>query len=293
MNLFRSFLFSPGNHARRVEKALSLDADAVILDLEDAVAITEKPGTRALAVAALQRPRSSLGYIRVNDIGTEWCFGDLMAVVTPGVDGIVLPKVESADQLRKVDWLVGNLERDRGMPVGGIDILPIIETAVGLSAIDAIAASGTRTRRLAFGAGDFTLDLGLTWSRDEMEFLAYRATIVRASKAAGLEAPIDTVWIDLKDSEGFKRSAETGKRLGFQGKLCIHPDQIPVANVMFSPSETEIADAKRIITAFREAERKGLASIQIEGRFVDYPIVYRAERVLVAVAAIERRQAKH
>lgn len=292
MSLLRSFLFSPGNHARRVEKALGLDADAVILDLEDAVAIAEKPEARAVAVAALQRPRSSRGYIRVNDMGTQWCFSDLTAVVGRGVDGIVLPKVEGPDQLRTADWLVGNLERERGLPVGGIDIIPIIETARALSAIDAIAASHTRTRRLAFGAGDFTLDLGLTWSRDEMELLHCRAEVVRASKAAGLEPPIDTVWVDLRDSDGFKQSAGTAKRLGFQGKLCIHPDQVPVVNAAFSPTEADIDGARRVIEAFKEAEAKGLASIQLDGRFIDYPIVYRAERVLAAAAAIAERNGR-
>lgn len=280
MSLFRTFLFAPGNHARRVEKSLTLDADAVILDLEDAVAIAEKPATRAIAVAALQRPRSCRGYIRVNAMSTEWCLGDLMAVVAAGVDGIILPKVENADQVRTVDWLVAGLERDRGLPVGGMDIIPIIETGLGLSVVNAIAASGTRVRRLAFGAGDFTLDMGMIWTRDETELLAYRSAVVCASRAAGIEPPIDTVWVDLKDDEGFRRSTETAKRLGFQGKLCIHPDQVPVVNAMFSPTAAEVADARRVIAAFREAEAKGLASIQLEGRFIDYPIVYRAERLI-------------
>ncbi len=133
MSLFRTFLFAPGNHPRRVEKALTLGADAVILDLEDAVAVSEKAATRATVVAALGTPRRCRGYVRVNAVGTEWGFADLLAVVRPGVDGIVLPKVEGADQLRAVEWAVGALEREHGLSPGGIDLIPIIETALGFT----------------------------------------------------------------------------------------------------------------------------------------------------------------
>src|SRR5947207_9173663 len=157
----RSFLFAPGNHARRVEKALTLDADAVILDLEDAVATAEKPATRALVAAAFDRPRRGLLYVRVNAVDTEFCYGDVVAIVRPGLDGVVLPKVESAAGLATIDWLLAQLERDRGLPSGGIDLIPIIETARGLDRLGAILAAGTRVRRAAFGAGDFTLDVNM------------------------------------------------------------------------------------------------------------------------------------
>src|SRR5579859_4418026 len=129
----RSFLFAPGNHKRRVEKALTLDADAVILDLEDAVAIAEKPATRATVVAAFDAPRSGLLYVRVNAVDTEFCYGDLVAIARPGLDGIILPKVENANGLATADWVLAQLERERGLPIGGIDLIPIIETARGLS----------------------------------------------------------------------------------------------------------------------------------------------------------------
>jgi hypothetical protein len=140
----RSFLFAPGNHARRVEKALTLDADAVILDLEDAVATAEKPATRETIAAALERPRRGLLYVRVNAVDTEFCYGDLVAIVRPGLDGVILPKVESTAGLATVDWLLAQLERDRGLPPGGIDLIPIIETARGLDRLGAILAAGTR-----------------------------------------------------------------------------------------------------------------------------------------------------
>lgn len=287
MPVYRSFLFAPGNHARRVEKSLTLGADAVILDLEDAVANAEKEATRAVVVEALSRPRRCQGYVRVNSLGTPWCHGDFMAVVAAGVDGIVLPKVESASDLHTAEWLLKSLERERGLPEGGIDLIPIVETALGFSNIASIARSGTRARRLSFGAGDFTLDVGITWSADELELLPYRTAFVVESRAAGLEPPLDTVWVALKDGEGFRRSVQRARDLGFQGKLCIHPDQVPVVNELFSPSQRELAQASRIVEAFAQAEREGLAAIQVDGKFVDYPIVYLAQRLIARAKAIE------
>ncbi|MGE0224548.1 MAG: CoA ester lyase [Acetobacteraceae bacterium] len=280
MAALRSLLFAPGNHARRVEKALSLPADGVILDLEDAVAIAEKPATRATIVDTLPRPRHGRLYVRVNALTTEWCYADLVAVVRPGLDGIILPKVEDADQLKAADWVIGSLERERGLPPGGIDLVPIIETALGISNIHAITRAGTRTRRIAFGAGDFTLDLGMVWSRDESELLPHRAACVVASRAAGIEPPLDTVWADLRDAEGLAASARHAAALGFQGKMCIHPDQVAVINAAFTPDEAALTQARRVVAAFEEAEAKGLASIQLDGQFIDYPIVQRARQVL-------------
>jgi len=288
----RSLLFAPGNHARRVEKALSLDADAVILDLEDAVATTEKAMTRVAVTAALQRPRRGQLYVRVNAVDTEFCYGDLVAVVQRGLDGIILPKIESLSGLATIDWLLAQLERDRGLPPGDIDLVPIIETARGQQQIDAILAAGTRVRRVAFGAGDFTLDVNMTWSRHETELAHVRATIVTASRAAGIDAPIDTVWVDLTDPDGLEASARTALGYGFQGKMCIHPDQIAVVNRVFTPNDADIAFADRVCTAFARAEAEGSAAIQLDGKFIDYPIVYRAQRVLQKIAAIRAREAR-
>ena len=286
----RSFLFAPGNHTRRVEKALSLQADAVILDLEDAVATAEKRTTRDAVIAALTRPRRPLLYVRVNAVDTEFCYGDLAAIVRPGLDGIILPKVESAGGLATVDWLLAQIEREHGLVSRAIELIPIIETARGLNQIDAILASGTRVKRVAFGAGDFTLDVNMAWSRNEAELTYARAKIATASRAAGIEAPLDTVWIDLADEEGLEASARTALGFGFQGKMCIHPNQIAVVNRVFTPSEAEIALAERVVAAFARAEAEGSAAIQLDGKFIDYPIVYRAQRVLEKMEAIRMRE---
>ena len=286
---FRTLLFAPGNHPRRVEKALCLKADAVILDLEDAVAIAEKVATRAVVVDALQSERSGLGYVRVNAYDTDFCFGDLLVVVAKGVDGIVLPKVETSAQLRSVDWVVSQLEREKRLPAGGIDIIPIIETGKGVANVHDIASAGTRVKRLSFGAGDYTKDMAMRWTRHEGELAHARAEIAVASRAAGLEAPLDTVWIHIKETDGCIKSAELVCDMGYQGKLCIHPDQVDPVNAVFTPSDDDVDFAEKVVKAFEEAEAQGLASIQVDGYFVDYPIVDQAQRTLDLIEKIRAK----
>ena len=287
MPAYRSFLFAPGNHARKVEKVFGCGADHVILDLEDAVAKAEKVATRAMVVEALKRPRTGGGYVRVNAYNTEFCYGDAAAVVGPWLDGIILPMVESREQIIAFDWLIGGLERERGLKVGGIDIIPIIETGKGLANARDIAGAGTRVKRLAFGAGDYTLDMNIEWSLGESELEHVRAEVVLASRAAGIEAPLDTVWVHIKDLENLGKSATRAKQLGFQGKMCIYPPQVAVVNQAFTPSDAEITFARRVVEAFEKAEREGSSSIQLDGYFIDYPIVYKAQKTLDMVRAIE------
>jgi citrate lyase subunit beta/citryl-CoA lyase len=291
MTVFRSFLFAPANHPRRVEKAFTLDADAVILDLEDACAVSEKAASRPRVAEAMARPRHCLGYVRVNPLSTPFAYGDLAQTIRPGLDGVVLPKVESASDLRTADWLMTQLERERGMPEGAVDLIPIIETAQGLARLAEILAATPRVRRVAFGAGDFTLDLDLTWTRDEDELAPYRAQVVLLSRAAGLEPPIDTVWVDLKDPEGCAASARKAREMGFQGKLCIHPDQVDMVNGAFSPTDAQVTRARRVLDAFAQAEANGSSAIQLDGQFIDYPIVYAARRVLATSEKLARRRA--
>ena len=201
-------------------------------------------------------------------------------MIGPGLDGIVLPKVETADHVRTADWIMAQLEREAGLAAGGIALLPIVETGLGVHNVEAIAAAGTRVKRVSFGAGDFTRDMNLVWTGAEDELAYARGRIVLASRAAGIEPPIDSVFIDLKDRANLERSARRAHEFGFQGKLCIHPDQIGPVNAVFTPDAAEIERAEKIIAAFRAAEAAGSASIQVDGYFVDYPIVEKAQRVL-------------
>ena len=280
IKVIRSFLFAPGNHPRKVEKVFAASADAVILDLEDAVAISEKVATRATVVAAMQQDRSCLGYIRVNSLDTGYCEDDVKAVVGPWLDGIVIPKVESADTLVAVDRFITQAEEAAGLPSGAIDLMPIIETARGVEFASEIAAAVPRVRRLSFGGGDYTLDLDYTWTADE-EVLAYaRARISHATRVANIDPPIDTVVLQIKDDERFSASAARGKKFGFGGKLCIHPNQVPLCNAAFTPSAEEIEHAEAVVAAFEKAEASGSASIQLDGYFIDYPIVYKSQRII-------------
>ena len=282
MSLFRSLLFVPGNHARRIEKAFTLPADAVILDLEDACPLAEKVATRSVVVAALQRPRRSLGYVRINALSTDFGYGDLCSIVNRCVDGIMLAKVEGPEAIKIADWLMTQLEREHGLSQGSMDLIPLIETGAGLAHAGAIARAATRVKRLAFGAGDFTLDLGLRWSREETELIAFRSSLVLASRTAGIEPPIDLAWLNTKDAEGFANSVRWARTLGFQGKLCIHPDHIEPINSALSPTQEEVARARRIVDAFRESEARGSAAFALDGALVDYAIVVHAQRTLDA-----------
>ena len=276
----RTYLFAPGNHERRVEKAMGLGADVVILDLEDAVAISEKKSTRNLINKTLDQPRNCAVFVRVNAYDTEFCYGDICSIVSENLDGIVLPKLESLEDLRSIDWLLTNLEKERGLPHRSIDLMPIIETAGGLVNIREMANADTRVRRLAFGGGDYTRDLGMQWTLKEDELLPVRSEMVLASRFGKLEPPVDTVFIHIKEHDAFKASCLNILGLGFQGKMCIHPDQVPVTNEIFTPSVDEVRWSKRIISEFGQAEKAGIASIQIDGYFVDYPIVEKAQRTV-------------
>ena len=290
----RTLLFAPGNRPRMLQKVGQCGADAVILDLEDAVPISEKEATRQAVREAAGAIDACPVYVRVNPLVATAEFSqpigeaDLAAVVRPGLAGIILPKVESPDDLRRADALLQELETQHGLASGSVDVIPIIETALAVQRAYDIAAAGTRVKRLAFGAGDFTRDIGVAWSRRETESQYARSALVIASRAAGLEPPLDTVWVDLRDQRGLTRSARTAKQLGFQGKMAIHPSQVEPINTVFSPSAAEIAFATRVVDAFTQAEADGLASIQLDGQFIDYPIVESAQRVLAMAKALNR-----
>jgi len=297
LSLNRSFLFAPGNHPRRVEKALSLGADAVILDLEDAVATSDKAAARKPVAEALKGPRRCRDYVRPNAPSSPFCYQDLVETLHDKVDGVVLPKVESAADLHAIDWLMAALEREHGIAEGSIDLIPMVETAAGVARVDRIVQARNlrpyrapwRVKRLAFGAADYSLDVGLVPSHEEPELAEARARVVLASRAAGMEGPLDSPWFHLRDMEGYRRAVERSRRGGFQGRLCVHPDQVPVANELFTPSADEVARAERIVAAFSQAEAKGAAAVEVDGQMVDYPIVHRAQALLEAMRAIRAK----
>ena len=293
--MIRSFLFTPANVARRVEKALTLEADAVILDLEDSVAASDKVASRKQVVEALGKSRRCLAYVRVNAPSTPYCYGDLVETVQKGLDGIVVPKIESAADLHAIDWLVAALERERGIPEGSLDVMPQIETAAGMQRVDRVLQARSlrsykapwRVKRICFGAADYGHELGLSPTLDEPELADARARVVLSSKAAGMENPIDSPWFHFSEPEAFGRALERSRRGGFQGRCCVHPDQIAPVNAAYMPTAAEIASAEKIVAAFREAEKRGAAAIQVDGQMIDYPVAYRAQALLDAVRKLK------
>jgi citrate lyase subunit beta/citryl-CoA lyase len=292
MHIYRSFLFAPGNRPRFVEKVAHCGADAVILDLEDAVPIAEKADARHAVREALTAISNCPVYVRINPLVAATSFSqaigeaDLEAIVCSDLAGVILPKTERAADAQQAESILNRLEHERDLLPGEIDLIPIIETACGVHHAFDIASAGTRISRLAFGAGDFTRDIGVRWSRREVESQYARSALVVASRAAGMEAPLDSVWIDIRDLRGLTRSARMAKQLGFQGKMAIHPAQIEPINTVFSPSRDELTYAKRVVAAFATAEAAGEASIQLDGQMIDYPIVQAARRLLELAEAL-------
>jgi citrate lyase subunit beta/citryl-CoA lyase len=278
--MIRSFLFATASNPRHVAKAIDGPSDALIIDLEDAVAIEEKPAARSAIAGLVAGGRTKPLYVRVNGLATPFGFDDLQAVGVAGPDGIILPKVEAPSDLITVDWMLGALEVRNGRPRGSIDVIPIIETARGLAAVHSIAGAVPRVRRLAFGAVDLALDMDLDLS-DEVGAMNHpRFALALASRAKGLDGPLDTAFIAIQDLDGLRVSTLNAKKMGYGGKCCIHPSQVEIVNELFTPSSAEIERARRLVAAFAEAERAGSAAFKFDGVMIDYPVVDKARRLL-------------
>lgn len=282
----RSLLFTPANRPRFVEKAGTWGADAIILDLEDSIPPAEKVPARAAAVAGVQQWAGQMVYVRVNPVLAHAPYTlavglvDIAAVVTPGLCGIVLPKAEAAEDVRAADRALAEAEQRRGLPAGSVEILPLIETARGVWDCLAILQASPRVRRAGFGALDLARDLGMVEAGTGEALLYARSRLALASRVAGCAPPLDTVYPLLDDLVGLEREARLARRLGFCGKMAVHPRQIAVMNAVFSPSAAEISWAQRVKTAFVEAEARGEGSTSVDGTLVDYPVVEMAERTL-------------
>lgn len=272
--LARSFLFVPATRPERYAKALASGADAVIIDLEDAVAPADKAAARQmLAQAWPGLPATQRGrvLVRLNASGTAWHGDDLALLCTLGVAGVVLPKAESAADLARVAAAMGP----------ACALLPLIESVAGLDAVDALARS-PGVARLAFGNLDFQADAGMSCGPDEPELTAVRLALVLSSRRAGLAAPVDGVTAATQDATQLQCEALRSRRGGFGGKLCIHPSQVAGVNAAFTPSPAEMDWARRVLAAFEAA---GGGVFSLDGRMVDAPVLRLAQRALAQAAA--------
>lgn len=278
----RSYLFAPGSSPTVMRKALASDADAVILDLEDAVAPDRKADARREVadlldeLAAAPPARAPAVHVRVNVLDGGYDRQDLMVAVHPTVEAIRLPKAESPDAIRAASAVVSGLESQRGLPVGDIGFYPTIESARGVMEAQAIASSEPRIRRLVIGQADLVADLGARGD-DALTTLVPRALVALASRTAGIGAPVDGATTDLKDDAVLDAALHRARALGFHGKSAIHPRQIPAIHEMFTPTSDEISAATRIVRAAEAAE--GGATI-LDGQMIDTAIVRRAKSLL-------------
>ncbi len=280
----RTALFVPGTRPDRVDKALNSGADVIIIDLEDAVPLARKEETRPKVREKVLEHGGKKTIVRVNAIGSGFCQGDLDEVIVNKLGCIMLPKVKSPEQIREISHRLSRVEEERGMPPGAVSIIPLIESASAVQNIFHILSEKTDPARVltaAFGAADYSLDLGIEITKKGLELIYPRSRISVACRAADVAPPLDTPFmIDLRDMEGLKADAMRAKQLGFQGKLCIHPDQIGPCHAIFSPTKEEILYAENVVQAFEEAEASGVAAILLDGKFIDYPVVERARRTL-------------
>lgn len=262
VTLARSLLFVPGDRSDRFDKAATSGADLVVCDLEDAVARASKDTARE-AVAGWLGGGGGQAAVRVNAVGTPWHAADCAALRgLSGLAAVMVPKAEDPDALAVLSASLG----------GDVPVIALVETALGLHRAHDLAAA-TGVARLAFGAVDFALDAGT--SQDDLALLYARSALVVASRAAGVAPPVDGVTLALDDPDAAGCDAAEARRLGFAGKLCVHPRQVTAVNTVFSPSAEEVEHARRVVAAAGEG-----AASRLDGQLVDVPVLERARRVL-------------
>jgi citrate lyase beta subunit len=276
----RALLYMPGDDWKKITKALTLGVDCICMDMEDGVAVSRKAEARATIAKALQELNfgKSEKLARINAVGSGREKDDIAAVLPYRPDGIVIPKVESLEQIHWADDLIAGAELKYGWPLNSIRMLVGVETAKGILNLKEIA-SHPRLDAIIFGGEDFAASVGARRTREATELLYARQAVVVACAAFGLQA-IDIVYIDFKDTEGLRREAEQGAGFGFSGKQVIHPNQVQVTQEAFTPSDEAIAEAKRIVEAFEAGQREGKGAFALDGKMIDMPLLKHAQKVL-------------
>jgi citrate lyase subunit beta/citryl-CoA lyase len=289
MPLARSFLYVPANRDKFLDKASGLPADAFIFDLEDSVPPAEKGNARAGVRAYAPKIAGERVWVRTNGLETGLAEADLDAVIgVAGIAGLFLPKVESRPEVLRWDSMIGALEAQRGLAGGAIKLVLSIESALGvLNAYD-MSIAAARVVSLSFGGaqdGDLNTDLGCAWSIDGPEMMHARSHTLLAARAARFDTPLDGVFANVRDADGFERDTALSRRLGYRGRKLIHPSQIEPCNRLYQPSTAELDYYARVLAAFEQAVAQGSASTTVDGRMIDVAMANAARRVLDAAAA--------
>ena len=281
IKLRRSMLFVPGSNAAMISNTFIYKPDAIMFDLEDAVALKEKDSARILVAHALQHPlyQEIETVVRVNPLDSEFGLNDLNAVVRAGVDVVRMPKTETAQDVVDMDLAITEIEKACGREVGSTKMLAAIESPLGITQANQIATASKRLIGIALGAEDYVRNLKTERSPEGIELLFARCSILQAARAAGIQA-FDTVYSNANNEEGFLKEAALIKQLGFDGKSLVNPRQIELLHNLFAPTQKDVDQAEKIIAAAEEAERNGLGVVSLNGKMIDAPIIDRARLVL-------------
>jgi citrate lyase subunit beta/citryl-CoA lyase len=285
----RSLLFAPANRADLIAKLARPGADAVAVDLEDGTPVAEKEAARAIAVAAIAELAKQQGvpqiFVRANTPDSPWFDGDLEAMVAAairGLEGFVIPKLESAPQLVSIERKLTTLERAAGMPPH--TLILGLETGAGVEYATEILRASSRACAAYFGAEDYAADIGARRTRGSAEVAYARARVALSCRLAGVAA-IDQAVVEVRDDERYTEDATVGRDLGYDGKLCVHPAQVALAHAAFSPSEEEVDRSRRLLAAYEQSLAEGRATTEFEGQMIDSPLVLRAQRTLDSMAS--------
>ena len=283
----RSFLYTPGSDRRKMEKALTLDCDGVIFDLEDAVSPNQKEAARDTVAALLRecgRSERKELLVRVNQVATSLGVQDILAIVPSMPDTLIIPKACPRD-ITTADVIISGIEASLGMAPNSVGIIPLIETAEGVETLSEILRTTKRITGVQLGAEDLTKELGVTRTKAGAEIAYVRNRLALAARAAGVDG-IDTPFADYSDEENLVADINYCKSIGLTAKTAIHPAQIRHINAAFTPTEAEVAEAKAIVDVYRDAVAKGLGACTFNGKMIDVPIAERAERVLHKASAL-------
>jgi len=279
-NLFRSLVFVPGNNPRFLEKAKSLPADIVCFDLEDSVPDKEKDNARTLISKKLKERKDfkSSVFVRTNSPHSGKIPNDLKKVIQKGLDGIVIPKVDSAKDLKKIEKIISSLEKKRKMKK--IRIIPSIESSLGVINCYEIASSSKRIDAIVYGIFDLLNDMKIEYTKGNPIGAKYsRYKVPVAASAAGVNA-IDGIWQEIKNKKGLEDDCKLGKELGYSGKSIIHPDQISITHKIFFPNASEISWSKLVVKEYEKSTKKGTGAIVVDGKMIDEVHYKRAKALL-------------
>jgi citrate lyase subunit beta-like protein len=293
MHSRRALLYMPGDDRRKIEKATTLGVDCICMDMEDGVAITHKSEARAVIAEAMKDLDfgKSERCIRINSFGSGFEKFDLAAAVATNPDAVVVPKIETARQVREISEYIEMYELSSRMAIGSIRLLVGVETARGVLNLKEIAGADRRLEAIIFGAEDYAASIGATRTKEATEVLYARSAVVAACAANELQA-IDMVYIDFRDVEGLRGEAEQAAGLGFSGKQIIHPNQVAPVQGAFTPSDEAIEYAQRVVRAFAASQKEGKGAFALDGRMIDMPLLKNAQKVLDRAKAAGKIQPK-